>query len=184
MVSKEDIEKIESFGFSPVFIWDVPTGVAFDAETMKSFPKKQLNWAWETPELTLSYMSNGWILTANTEEALIKLMNMFPTPTGNLDFVLGKAREFYERIQTRAKKEEIVEKVEKVIGESNYFQVIPNSQFYNNLEQIKQSLIYMRDGIGDISFDYMIKGIENSIEKGYNLQKVNIHVDTDVHQMD
>lgn len=60
----------------------------------------------------------------------------------------------------------------------NYINVIPDSQFYTNLDMIKHSLEIMQlyytpnNNIkDDFSFAHMIKGIENTVERGYDLKK-------------
>ena len=53
---------------------------------------------------------------------------------------------------------------------------VKDSQFYDDLAQIKHSLEIMKlyhtenkDIKTDFTFDHMIKGIENTIKKGYTL---------------
>lgn len=50
--------------------------------------------------------------------------------------------------------------------QNNYHHVVPDSQFYTDLEQIITSL---KSGVYDR--EYMIIGLQNSIKNGYNLRK-------------
>ncbi len=54
---------------------------------------------------------------------------------------------------------------------------VPDSQFYTDLSMIKHSLEIMKDFYEgkdvpeDFTFEHMIKGIENTLEKNYNIKK-------------
>lgn len=56
--------------------------------------------------------------------------------------------------------------------EANYMQVVPGSQFYDNLNQIKAGLEMLSVSV-DMkgTIEYMLRGIENSIAMGYKITK-------------
>lgn len=61
------------------------------------------------------------------------------------------------------------------MGSMKKLVAVPDSQFYTDLNMIKHSLEMMKDFYKsenvpvDFTFDHMIKGIENSINRGYNI---------------
>jgi len=54
--------------------------------------------------------------------------------------------------------------------QANYYQTIPNSHSWTDLNQLLEGLKYP-EYVG-FSFDYLRIGIENTIKNGYNLTKV------------
>lgn len=65
------------------------------------------------------------------------------------------------------------------MNNSNYMQIVPDSQFYDSLEQIKWAVQRLRsefihfnpDNTQVKEFDYVIKVIENTIEKYKLIEK-------------
>jgi hypothetical protein len=56
----------------------------------------------------------------------------------------------------------------------NYMQTIPNSHYWTNLNQILQHVIYIETGVDieDLTPEYLLIGLNNSMKHGYKLKRI------------